>query len=208
MGMIIPIMGTPRRAKRGIGNALFTPVQQRVLGLLFGQSGRRFQSAELIRLVHGGSGAAQRILKRLADAGLVDVTRIGNQKHYQANRRSPVYHDLQRLVVKTSGAAEPLARALRPLKGRIAAAFVYGSVASGSESAASDVDVLVVGDGIEYADLFRAFAKAERTLARKVNPNIMTAAEWREKHATPGTFAARIAKRPRIWLIGSDDDLA
>lgn len=201
-------MGTTPRNRKGIGNALFTPVQQRVLGLLFGQPGRRFQSAELIRLVHSGSGAAQRVLKRLADAALVDVSRIGNQKHYQANRSSPVFHELQRLVVKTSGVAEPLARALHPFKGRITAAFVYGSVASGAANAASHVDVLVIGESIAYADLFRAFARAERVLSRKVNPNVMTAVEWREKRATPGTFAARIAKRPRIWLIGSDDDLA
>lgn len=201
-------MGTTRRPRQGIGNALFTRVQQRVLGLLFGQPARRFQSAELIRLVRGGSGGTQRTLRRLVEAGLVDVSRIGNQKHYQANRSSPVFHELQRLVVKTSGVAEPLARALRPFKGRIIAAFVYGSVASGAESAASDVDVLVIGDRIAYADLFRAFERAERVLSRKVNPNVMTAAEWREKRATPGTFAARIAKRPRIWLIGSDDALA
>lgn len=201
-------MGTTRRPRQGIGSALFTRVQQRVLGLIFGQPARRFQSAELIRLVRGGSGGTQRVLTRLVEAGLVDVSRIGNQKHYHANRSSPVFHELQRLIVKTSGVAEPLARALRPFKGRIAAAFVYGSVASGAESAASDVDVLVIGDGIAYADLFRAFERVERKLSRKVNFNVMSAVEWREKRATPGTFAARMAKRPRIWLIGSDDNLA
>lgn len=158
--------------------------------------------------MRGGSGASQRVLRRLTDVGLIDVTRIGNQKHYQANRRSPVFRELQRLVVKTSGVAEPLARALGPFKKRIAAAFVYGSVAAGSETATSDVDVMVIGDEIAYADLYRAFEKAERTLARKINPNVMTAAAWREKSTTLGTFAARIAKRPRIWLIGSHDDLA
>lgn len=94
--------------RAGIGAVLFTPVQQRVLGLLYGQPERRFQSAELIRLAASGTGATHRLLARLADSGLVTVEWIGNQKHYQANRASPVFKELHGLVVKTSGLDYPL----------------------------------------------------------------------------------------------------
>jgi hypothetical protein len=119
-GMIVPEMGTKARARRGgLADALFTPVQQRVLGLLFGQPERRFQSAELIRLVKGGTGAVHRQLGRLAGAGLLDITEIGNQRHYQARRDSPVFTELHGLIVKTVGVADPLRRALAPLASRI-----------------------------------------------------------------------------------------
>jgi hypothetical protein len=86
----------------GLADALFTPVQQRVLGLLFGQPSRRFQSAELIQLAESGTGAEHRQLQCLADSGLVTATRVGNQKHYQANPESPIFAELRGLIVKRS----------------------------------------------------------------------------------------------------------
>jgi predicted nucleotidyltransferase len=208
MGMIIPTMGTKATPDGNLADALFSPVQQRVLGLLYGQPRRRFQSAELIRLAGSGTGAAHRFLTRLANAGLVTVTRSGNQKHYQANSDSPVFAELHRLVVKTVGVVGPLRRALSPFAKRIAAAFVYGSVAKRTDTSRSDIDVMVISDRVSYPDLFRALAAAERTLARSVNPNVMTRPEWRTKRAQTGSFVARIARQPRLYLVGSDDDLA
>lgn len=76
LGMIFPIMGkkpaapTPTIAPTGLADALFTPVQQRVLGLLFGQPDRRFQSGELIRLTASGTGTTHRLLTRRHAQGL------------------------------------------------------------------------------------------------------------------------------------------
>jgi predicted nucleotidyltransferase len=186
---------------------LFTPVQQRVLGLVFGQPERRFQSGELIRLAASGTGAAHRLLTRLAGSGLVTVERLGNQKHYQANRASPVYAELHGLIVKTSGLLGPLSTALAGLADRIRAAFVYGSVAKGTDQAASDIDLMVIADELEYADVFSALQSVEAQLGRTVNPNVMTLAEWRRKHKQAG-FVSRIAAQPRLFVIGSDDELA
>ena len=208
-GMIIPEMGRqPRSTRRaGLAGALFTPVQQRVLGLLFGQPDRRYQSAELIRLARGGVGAVHRQFGRLASSGLVNVTRSGNQKHYQANRDSPLFEDLHGLVLKTVGLAEPLRRALAPMAKAIRAAFVYGSVAKGSDKASSDIDLIVISDTLAYPDVFEAVQAAEARLARPVNPTVMTAAQWRAKRARSDSFVARLATQPRIFLIGSDDAL-
>jgi len=76
-----------------MASALFTATQQRVLGLLFGQPERSFFATELISLAQAGSGAVQRELKRLAESGLVTVSRIGNQKHYQANHAAPIFEN-------------------------------------------------------------------------------------------------------------------
>lgn len=207
MGIIIPIMGQKTKA-RGLADSLFSPVQQRVLGLLFGQPNRRFQSGELIRLVGSGTGATHRVLRRLADAGLVTVTRLGNQKYYQANRTSPVFAELRSLIMKTVGLVEPLREALVPKADQIHAAFVYGSVAKGTDKAGSDIDLMVISDELGYADLYEALQSAEEILARPINPNVMSRREWRSKRAEPDAFAARIAAGPRLFVIGSADDVA
>jgi predicted nucleotidyltransferase len=207
MGMFIPNMGTRRTDRSGLAAALFPPVLGRVLGLLFGQPDRRFQSAELIRLAGSGTGAAHRVLTRLAAAGLVTVTRSGNQKHYQANRSSPVFHELQRLVVKTVGVVGPLRRALEPKAGEVRAAFVYGSVAKGTDTARSDIDLMVISDRLDHADLFALLQPAEEALARRVNPTVMSRREWRRKRSDGDSFAARVAGGPRLLVIGDGGDL-
>jgi predicted nucleotidyltransferase len=208
LGMFIPNMGTIADTRPGLAGALFPPVLRRVLGLLFSQPDRRFQSAEIIRLAGSGTGATHRVLTRLAAAGLVTVTRSGNQKHYQANASSPVFHELQRLIVKTVGVVEPLKRALESKAGEMRAAFVYGSVAKGTDTAGSDVDLMVISDSLSHADLFAALQTVEGVLARRVNPTVMGTGEWRAKRADPASFAARVATGPRLWVIGVEDDLA
>jgi predicted nucleotidyltransferase len=197
----------PPPAPTALADVLFTPVQQRVLGLLFGQPERRFQSAELIRLAGAGTGAVHRLLTRLAATGLLRVETVGNQKFYQANERAPVYEELVGLVRKTVGLAGPLQAALAPFADRIPAAFVYGSVAKGADRAASDIDLMVIADDLDYIALAAALAAAEESLARPVNPNLMTRAEWRRKRAEPDSFAARIAAQPKLFVIGAEGDL-
>ena len=194
-------------AASGLSAALFTPVQGRVLALLFGQPERRFRSAELIELADSGTGAVHRVLKRLSAAGLIDESRVGNQVHYQANRDSPVYEELQGLVVKTVALAEPLTRALEPMAREIRAAFVYGSVARGNDTARSDIDLMVVSDSVAYPEVFEAVQAVEATLARSVNPTVLTVSEWRERSANPDSFVARIAAGPRLFILGTADEL-
>lgn len=211
-GTIIPIMGTLTlgeipTAPTTLAEALFTPVQQRVLGLLFGQPARRFQSAELIRLARSGTGATHRQLQRLTATGLVRARMEGNQKYYQANVDSPVFEELVGLIKKTVGLAGPLREALTPLGDHIQAAFVYGSVASGEDRADSDIDLMVLAEGLDYPTLFEALQGAEHQLGRPVNPNLMTPAEWRRKCAESGSFAARLRDRPHLFVLGDEDGL-
>ena len=135
------------------------------------------------------------------------VTRSGNQKHYQANRNAPAFAELHGLVVKTIGIVEPLREALRPVSKDVRAAFVFGSVAKGTDKAGSDIDLMVISDRLGYPDLFEALQAAEAMLARPINPNVMSAAEWRRKRAIKDSFAARISSQPRLFVTGSEDEL-
>jgi hypothetical protein len=126
-----------RRAPTGLGDAFFSKTQLKVLALLFGQPDRSFFATELITLTKSGSGAVQRELSRLAESGLVNVTRVGNQKHFQANPTAPLFGELRSIVRKTVGPIEPLNAALALLANRIALALVYGSVAKRTDTAAN-----------------------------------------------------------------------
>lgn len=215
MGINIPNMGIIARARNSkpqkrasLADALFSTTQQRVLAYLFGQPERSFFATELIRLTGGGSGAVQRELARLADSGLVTVTRVGTQKHYQANPKSPIYSELCAIAQKTVGLAEPLREALKPLAKRIAAAFVYGSVAKRSDTSTSDIDVLVLSDTVDYADVFAALQAAEARLVRKVSPTVYTPTNWRRKLREGNSFVVKVAAQPKVFLIGGEEDLA
>ncbi|MEO8009927.1 MAG: nucleotidyltransferase domain-containing protein [Betaproteobacteria bacterium] len=200
------VPAAPKRTS--LADALFSTIQQRVLAYLFGQPERSFFATELIRLAGGGSGAVQRELARLADSGLVTVSRVGTQKHYQANPRSPIFAELCAIAQKTVGLAEPLREALAPLAKRIAAAFVFGSVAKRSDTAASDIDVLVLSDSVEYADVFAVLQSAEAKLGRTVNPTVYTPAIWRRKRKDGNAFVVKVAAQPKVFLIGTEQDLA
>ena len=206
--MILPNMGTiSEHASPGLAGALFSPVQLKVLGLLFGHAGRRFQSAELIRLAESGTGAVHRQLRRLEDAGWVTVTPVGNQKHYQANQACPAFDELRGLIVKTVGLVEPIRKALEPLSDRISAAFVYGSMAKGEAHAESDIDLLIVSATLGLADLYEVLQGAESALGRTVNPNIMTLEEWKKRRQVPDSFAERVASQPHLFVVGGENEL-
>ena len=216
MGTIAPtVYSRPARRKAlvadgglptSLADALFTTTQQRVLSLLFGQPSRSFYASELIKLTGSGSGAVQRELKRLASSGLATVTRIGNQKHYQANSDSPVFGELCGLVLKTIAVAEPIRDALEPLADRISLALVYGSVAKGADRASSDIDLLVVADRITLEELYSALVPAEAGLDRRINPALYTSREFDERRAAGNAFLTRVLAGENMVLIGNENE--
>jgi len=222
LGSNVPIMGTKASASTttsatppvvtarpaGLADALFTRTQQRVLAQLYGQPQRDFGVNELIAATGAGSGAVQRELAKLADAGLLSVQRTGNQRRYQADPRAPIHQELLGIVQKTVGLAGPLGEALQPIAADIVAAFVYGSVAKHNDTARSDIDLLVVSDTLGYADLMRALDDAQARLGRPVNPTLYTRADYAKRLRDENAFLQRVLQQPKIWVIGGMDDLA
>jgi predicted nucleotidyltransferase len=191
----------------GLGRALFSRVRLRVLGLLIGQPSRSYQLIEVISLVGSGRGAVQRELKRLANAGIIKISVTAGRKMYQANMQSPIFTDLHGLIVKTAGLVEPLQIALKTLSKRIDVAFIYGSIARESDTAKSDVDVMIIGSDIAYGDVYRGIQKAERSLQREINPTVMSVEEWKSKLSERNPFISKIAQQPKIFVIGTEDAL-
>lgn len=199
---------TPRsRRQASLADALFTTTQQRVLGLLFGQPSRSFYATELIGLVGAGSGTVQRELARLEQSGLVTVRRVGSQKHYQANSASPLFSELTSIARKTVALAEPLRAALKPLASRIHVAFVYGSVAKRADTATSDIDLMVVSDSLTYAEVFGALESLGAKFGRIINPTVYSREELAKRRREGQAFVTRVLRQPKVWVIGTEDDL-
>ena len=162
---------------------------------------------ELARRTGASAGSLHRELRALADLGVLLRQEVGRQVHYRANPASPVFAELAGLLRKTAGLADVLREALLPLGKKVALAFVFGSVAAGSERPGSDVDLMVLGTA-GFADLARALAPAHEALGRELNPTVMAPREFARKWAADDGFARSVAKGPRIWLIGDEDDFA
>jgi predicted nucleotidyltransferase len=197
-----------KRPRSGLAQALFSRVQQRVLGILFGSPDSTFHASEIIRLAGSGSGAVQRELAKLAAAGLVTTEKVGNRQLYQANRTSPIFRELRGLVAKTVGLVDPIESALAPYRKLIEAAFIYGSVARGSDTSNSDIDLMIVSNELSYSEIFAALHKAETILRRKISPSLVTLAEWKRKLAADNHFVGKVSRQPRLFVLGSGEALA
>ena len=195
------------QAATSLARALFSQVQLRVLSLLIGQPSRSYQLTDVITLVGSGRGAVQRELRKLTSAGIVELSINAGRKVYQANKQSPIFRELHGIIVKTAGIAGPLRTALRTFSNKISLAFVYGSIAKGSETAKSDVDLMIIGRDVAYSDVYKALQKAERRLQREINPTLMSASEWNKKLSDGNQFIGKIAQQPKIFVIGTEHEL-
>ena len=196
-----------RASKKGLLDALFTSTQQKVLGLLFGNPDRRFFATELIQLAQAGSGAVQRELAALVEAGLVTVEVQGKQKYYHANADSAIFEELRSITLKTVGLSLPLKKALENINEEIEIAFIYGSIAKGTDKATSDIDLFIVSDNLSLDKVYEALSPAEKSLGRTINPTIYTSDELRKKIKSKSSFIEKVFGDKRIILLGDENAL-
>lgn len=185
-----------------ISTALLSDSQSRVFRWLFGQPERSYHLSELRRLTGLGSASLQRELNRLAEAGLVRSERVGNLRRFQANAQSPVYEELIGLTRKTLGIEPMLREALRPLTHDLQAAWIYGSVAKQTDTARSDVDVMLVGRNLLLSKVLKLLVPLEKELGRKINPTCFTPDEFKRRRAEKDSFVNRVLAQPTIALLG------
>ena len=185
-----------------IATSLFTDSQSRVFQWLFGQPERGYHLSELRRLTGLGSASLQRELNRLADAGLVRSERVGNLRRFQANPQSPVFSELIGLTRKTLGVEPLLREALLPMAPSLQGAWVYGSVAKQTDTAQSDIDLMLVGENLLLSSVLELLVPLEAQLGRKINPTCYTLAEFERRRDEPDSFVNRVLAQPILPLIG------
>ncbi|TMC75082.1 MAG: winged helix-turn-helix transcriptional regulator [Chloroflexi bacterium] len=189
-------------ALRGL---VLSEARAKVLTALFLERGRTFYQTELARATGLPIVAVQRQLKRLVAAGLVSTSMAGGRRVYSADPRSAVFDEVSSIVRKLRGPATALRPALKTH--RVDLAFVFGSFASGSAAASSDIDLMVLGR--ESTRVVRGeLTKAERDLGRSVNEHVMTAREWTARLRKEDPFLTNVRAGPKLWVIGAENALA
>lgn len=177
-----------------------------VLAMLLMNPADEFYQREITLRVGCASLQVQRALKRLDEAGLLVIRSAGNRVYYRANRQSPLFEDLKRLIIKSVGLGDRLTEALKSHSGGIQLAFVFGSVASGTERTTSDVDVLCVGS-LSAREAAQVFGPLGRELQREFNPLLLTERELSDRVRQDSSFFHRVLGGPKIWLIGDEREL-
>ena len=193
--------------QQSLSALLFPEYRRRVLGLLLLHPEEALHGREIARRTGLPAGTLNRELARLAEAGLLKREQRGNQQVYSAERSSPVFEEIASILRKTSGLADVLVAALEPVRSRIAAAFVYGSMASGRARPGSDIDVILIGE-LGFGEAVKLLHPAQQTLAREISPRVYSPKEWAAKRRQPDAFLREVLDTPRIFLIGSEHELA
>ncbi len=188
-------------------NLLFpNQYRRRVLSLLLMNPQKWLHLRELARLTASSPGTLKKELDALTTAGLLNTQRMGNQIQFSANVEHPVFPELSGLIRKTTGLHDVLASALLPLAEWVEVAFVFGSIAKATETSRSDVDVMVIGQA-SFGQVVNALFDAQTTLAREINPKVMTRAEWQTKRVDHNPFVQELMDKPKIFIVGAEHDL-
>ncbi|WP_233788312.1 nucleotidyltransferase domain-containing protein [Serratia ureilytica] len=184
---------------------LFSEYRRKVLSLLFIEAGCAFHVREIARRTATQAGTLHKELSRLAESGILLRQRQGNQICYQANADCLIFPELAAIFRKVCGPAECLRQTLAAFGEAIERAFIFGSVASGKATAASDIDVLIVGK-LSFAEVIQAVYPLQETLGREINPKLYSPEAWRAALAENSAFIQDIMQKPQLWIAGDKDD--
>ena len=186
---------------------MFSPYRRQVLATLFLRPDERFHVRALERITGVSAGSLHRELKAMAESGLLVREKVGNQVFYQADARCSIYEELAAIFRKTIGLTSLLQDALSDVDDKIDAAFVFGSLASGRQSAGSDLDICVLGE-VSLLEVVKALSTVQETVRREVNPVVMTTTKFSNLAAKGDRFVARVLSEPKLFVKANEDELA
>ncbi len=190
-----------------LASILFPEYRRRVLGLLLLHPAQHYYLREIARRTGTVPGTLKMDLGKLVDADVLTVEKVGNQAYYAANRACPIFEDLANILRKTSGSADVISEGLMPLVDSIDMAFVFGSMASGKENSASDIDLMVIGN-VDFSDMVRYLYPLQESLGREINPKLFSPDEWQKLVQGNSAFVRDILSKPKLFLIGNEQTLA
>lgn len=180
-------------------------IRQGLLSLFFTNPSQKYYLRQLARILSYSAGSIRRELLRFQKDGLLNTQRAGPLVYYSLNKTHPLFEELKSIVSKTTGVEGSLRKTLSSIKG-IKMAFIYGSFANKKENAASDIDLMIIGNP-DTSDFNSEIAKIEKKIKREINLTVYSLKEYKSKKKDKSAFVADLLKNPKIMLVGKTDDL-
>lgn len=168
------------------------------------KSDAEFHISALARMVNNIPINVQKELKNLQLAGLLESRKQGNMVLYKLRKESPIAEDLMRIFLKTESIGKEILTKL-PDKEKIRYALIYGSFAKGTESASSDIDLLMIG-GIDEDSILKSMQKIEKRIGHTINYILWTEKEFAQKIRERITLIREILKTPVIMIVGDENE--
>ena len=182
---------------------LFLPGVQKMLGQTYSHLDQDFTLNELLANAPGGRGTNQRHIDRLIQAGvLIEGPRRARQRAIRANTGYFLFDELRSIALKTFALKEPLQAALQPFKDQIQEAFVFGSIARQTDTAQSDIDLIIVGSAPLLA-ITEVISQAEQALKRTISMSLYAPDEWATLKGNDAVLV-QIANGPKIRILPDD----
>lgn len=175
-----------------------------ILGRLAAGLREDFTASEMARETGLSTPEAARQLALLEGLGLLRSQKRGRLRLYRVEHNHPLWPELRMLAVKTLGPAGVVGEALAGLDLELAA--IFGSVAQGTDTVQSDVDLLVIGK-LSMPDLSPALDEAERRLGREVNAALYTPAGLREELRRGNAWLEAVLHGKMLYLKGDESVL-
>jgi DNA-binding transcriptional ArsR family regulator len=187
-----------------LSEILSSRTRAEVFRLLFGAVEEELHVREIQRRSGLNDSTIRQELRKLARLDLIERRIDSNRVYYKANKRNPLYPELHNLVLKTVGLADSLRASLRDA--RIQAAFVFGSIAEGKETAHSDVDLFVVGD-LGLRTISGLLSGVSEKIGREINPHVVTVNQFQKKFEAGEHFISGVMASRKLFIVGSEHDL-
>ena len=188
-----------------LSDILSSRVRAEIFRLLFGLDEKELHLREMERQADLSLGTIRQDLQKLVKLDLVTTRRDGNRLYFRANTDHPLYPEIRKLVLKTAGLVE-IFKSVLDREG-VELAFVFGSLASNREKAASDVDLMVVG-AVGLRALSSWLSGVSEQVGREINSHTMTVEEFRRRQEKGDHFLANVLESPKLFIIGNENDLA
>lgn len=189
-----------------LAKILSSKVRAEIFRMLFGPVDLSLHVREIERRSGLTIGTVRAELQKLLSLDLIQRQKDGNRLYYRANKGHPLYPDIRSLVLKTTGLVDVIQNVLKQ-DPEIKTAFVFGSIARREEGAASDVDLMVIGD-VGLRKLTGMLTGVPDQIGREINPHILTKKEFVKRKASGDHFISRVLASPKIFIIGNEDELA
>lgn len=147
----------------------------------------------------------QRTLKRLIETGLIQKSTHYKRTYYQADLKHVAYEEIRNLIIKAKIFSDQLESDLKNIKDKIDYGFIYGSLAKGTNTLKSDIDIFLIGN-LTYESASPFLFNLSRELVQEVNAIIFTPQEFSKELKAKNVFISNVIQEQKIWLFGDKSE--